>query len=220
MITIAPSNESLDKVQYIAEKMEGRPFHFHSHLLYDVRTALGPGEINYLEIGNAYGMTLSLVASHTYKTNCYGVDLGYPDGIDTIAYKNVINFKNTESTFKQYVGNSRAPEIIEDLHKIPGTFDFIFIDGDHSKQGVLADFTNYSSLLKPGGILVFDDYLDKWDCPNVKIAIDEIVEKNKNNYDIIGSMTYNILIENPSLFKHPINGVVFEYNNLFLMVKK
>jgi SAM-dependent methyltransferase len=35
--------------------------------------------------------------------------------------------------------------------------DFLFIDGDHSYEGVLRDFTDWTPLLKPGGYLAFHD---------------------------------------------------------------
>ena len=41
------------------------------------------------------------------------------------------------------------------------TFDFIYIDGDHSAEGVLQDAVLAWRLLKPGGIMAFDDYLWK-----------------------------------------------------------
>lgn len=39
-----------------------------------------------------------------------------------------------------------------------GNFDFIYIDGDHTAAGVLTDAVNAIQVLKPGGILAFDDY--------------------------------------------------------------
>jgi predicted O-methyltransferase YrrM len=35
--------------------------------------------------------------------------------------------------------------------------DFLFIDGDHSYEGVKKDFEMYSPLVKKGGIIVFHD---------------------------------------------------------------
>ncbi len=38
------------------------------------------------------------------------------------------------------------------------SLDFIFIDGDHSYPGVLADCTNYFNKVRSGGIITGDDY--------------------------------------------------------------
>jgi predicted O-methyltransferase YrrM len=211
MINIIPTLDSLDKVRSISIGMEGQPFHFHSHLLYDIRTALGPNKINYLEIGTAYGMSVALVAAHPYPTNCYGIDLGVPEGIEQNVNNNVDKFKNTESAFKYYKGNSRSNDVLNSLQNDVNQFDFIFIDGDHSTFGATRDFEIYSTMLKSGGILVFDDYLDEWDSPGVRIAIDQIVVDYANEYDIIGSLTYDMIDD----FSDKIKS-----SNLFIMVKK
>jgi hypothetical protein len=39
-------------------------------------------------------------------------------------------------------------------------FDFLFIDGDHTYEGVKSDFEMYSPLVKPGGVIAFHDILD------------------------------------------------------------
>ena len=38
------------------------------------------------------------------------------------------------------------------------TYDFIYIDGDHTASGVIDDAIMAWPLLKPGGIMAFDDY--------------------------------------------------------------
>jgi Methyltransferase domain len=43
----------------------------------------------------------------------------------------------------------------------PGSFDFIYIDGSHVAKDVLVDAVLGWELLKPGGVLIFDDY--EWD---------------------------------------------------------
>lgn len=50
-----------------------------------------------------------------------------------------------------------------DTHKltrnIKRSFDFIYIDADHSAEAVLSDACSCWPILKPGGIMIFDDYL-------------------------------------------------------------
>ena len=43
------------------------------------------------------------------------------------------------------------------------TYDFIYIDGDHTAEGVLQDSVLAWRLLKVGGIMAFDDYM--WEDP-------------------------------------------------------
>ena len=39
----------------------------------------------------------------------------------------------------------------------PDPFDLVFIDGDHSYNGAKADFNNYRTRVRPGGLLTFHD---------------------------------------------------------------
>ena len=52
-----------------------------------------------------------------------------------------------------YVGESAIA-----LKTVPGPFDVIYIDGNHEARAVLTDAALCWSLLKPGGVLIFDDY--------------------------------------------------------------
>jgi len=54
-------------------------------------------------------------------------------------------------------------------------YDFVYVDGDHTAYGVIKDAINAFEVLKPGGIMAFDDY--QWSAglgitKEPKIAID------------------------------------------------
>ena len=55
--------------------------------------------------------------------------------------------------------DSHSPETKRKVLKWLGgeKIDFLFIDGDHSYEGVKADFEMYSTLVKSGGIVAFHD---------------------------------------------------------------
>jgi len=203
------TKNSLSKNKEISNNMEGSTFHFHTHILYDIRTSLGEEEKTYLEIGSYAGGSQSLISSHDYKTNCYTIDLGEPISKD-IVIRNVDKFKNIKNTFKYYQGNSQDINIVNQVKTDLKNVDILFIDGDHSRQGVLLDFKNYSDLVVNGGYIAFDDYLDFEHSPQVKGAVDEIVSGlNLNEYKIIGSIKYDLIKE----FTH------FESNSIFLLQK-
>lgn len=70
----------------------------------------------------------------------------------------------------------------------PGTYDFIYIDGDHTAKGVLEDAVKAFGLLKPGGLLAFDDYLwqsGKTDENNPGIAIDAVRSIYRAHLDLV-----------------------------------
>ena len=70
-------------------------------------------------------------------------------------------------------------------------YNLIFIDGDHSYEGVKKDFELYSHLLEHGGYLVFDDYqAPSW--PGVQQAVDESV-LNSSLYEHIGASWRSIV---------------------------
>ncbi|MEZ5996628.1 MAG: FkbM family methyltransferase [Hyphomonadaceae bacterium] len=54
-------------------------------------------------------------------------------------------------------------------------YDVLVIDGDHTFDGVKADFELYMPMVRRGGIIIFDDY-DQPDWPDVKRFVDVQVE--------------------------------------------
>jgi hypothetical protein len=92
-----------------------------------------------------------------------------------IAFRpNVIKYKMTST---EYLKSLEEP-----------TFDFIYIDGDHTAESVLKDAVLAWRLLKPGGIIAFDDYL--WEDPRgiayqPKWSIDTFVAIVKDDSEIL-----------------------------------
>jgi predicted O-methyltransferase YrrM len=205
------TKKSLDINKEISEKMEEKTFHFHTHILYDIRTYIGEASaVKYLEIGAYAGGSASLMCSHPYQTNCFSIDLSYP--IDQgVVERNVNKFKRENNSFKYIKGNSQSSETVNIVKEKVGMIDILFIDGDHSKGGVIADYLNYSPLVRKGGYLIFDDYLDSLHSPEVKVVVDEMLQSGEfKNYDIIGSLKYDILYDFSDM----------ESSNLFILKKK
>jgi len=61
----------------------------------------------------------------------------------------------------------------------PESLDWVYIDGDHSYEGVSADLEAYFGAVKPGGLLAGDDYghQGSWFADGVKRAVDEFAER-------------------------------------------
>lgn len=51
-----------------------------------------------------------------------------------------------------------SPLDIPEIH-LYAKLDFLFIDGDHTYEGVKKDFEDYSPFVKPGGLVVFHDII-------------------------------------------------------------
>jgi predicted O-methyltransferase YrrM len=69
-------------------------------------------------------------------------------------------FKSNTEKFANQVVTVRgfSTDVVEQVRAITPTLDLLFIDGDHSYQGVRADWNAYKSFLTPGSIVIFHDY--------------------------------------------------------------
>jgi predicted O-methyltransferase YrrM len=111
-----------------------------------------------MEIGLYRGGTISLWAQLMRdKSALIGVDVQLSDGIEKrirAKMKHGQSLHLLEADSHSSETKRRVLEIIGD-NKI----DFLFIDGDHSYEGVKKDFDDYSSLIRPGGIIAFHDII-------------------------------------------------------------
>lgn len=201
---------SLIKTNEIMSSMESHSFHNHFHILYDICNEFKQ-DITYLEIGCFAGGSASLVSSHHLVKNSYSIDLGFPIS-NNIPIKNVNKYKNKNCNYNYIEGDSKSIEIVNYVHTIIDTVDILYIDGDHSYNGVINDFKNYEKLVKNNGYLIFDDYHDYKFSPEVKSAVDFIVDNySENKYEIIGSLSYDLIKKT--------NLPEFKFSNLFIFKK-
>lgn len=75
-------------------------------------------------------------------------------------------------------------------------FDYVFIDGNHARESVLADFYNVYQHCKYGTTIAFHDYGRDNDktCVGVKPAIDEIVAKTGSSVVLHIDTLYAIMV--------------------------
>lgn len=68
-------------------------------------------------------------------------------------------------------GDSHSKEFLAKIEKILSgeKVDFLFIDGDHTKEGVKKDYEMYSPFVRTGGIIAFHDILEKQPTPNNQV---------------------------------------------------
>jgi predicted O-methyltransferase YrrM len=116
-----------------------------------------------LEIGTATGGTLFMLSQiATDDAEIFSIDL--PLGPYGAGY-----FKYKISLFKAFTKNQQKINLLRtDSHRTETVdqikemlngrhLDFLFIDGDHTYEGVKNDFELYSSLVRPQGIIAFHD---------------------------------------------------------------
>ena len=145
---------------------------------------------NVLEIGTKYGGTFyiwnKLVQNHG-EGMCISIDMsdgGIHGGIsDEEMNKRDLWFYERFDNCHFIRGNSHSSytlsKFISVLHKgeifgpnSENLIDFLFIDGDHSYEGVKRDFLDYSPFVKPGGLVGFHDIVisDKHHKRNVYVG--------------------------------------------------
>jgi predicted O-methyltransferase YrrM len=80
--------------------------------------------------------------------------------------------------------DSHKVQTIQKVSEIFGNhpIDFVFIDGDHSYEGVKADFFNYAALVQPGGLVALHDILPRRDMP--EIQVDRLWQQLKKTYRV------------------------------------
>jgi len=117
-----------------------------------------------VEIGTAHGGTLFLWCRQADpEATIISIDL--PGGIHGGGYpywKSWIyrRFPLVAQKLHLLRGDSHKPEMLARLKNIlpgDGKVDFLFIDGDHTYEGVKADFEMYSGLVRSNGLMVFHD---------------------------------------------------------------
>lgn len=107
-------------------------------------------------------------------------------------YRGSLRLKNGyPSIFWQFVYNMIKTEMIDSVYPLPMTStaayyllkrfeikaDLIYIDAGHEHDEVYTDLSLYYNLLRPGGVMVCDDYSSGW--PGVVSAINQFVAEKK-----------------------------------------
>jgi predicted O-methyltransferase YrrM len=155
------------------KKIEPRQNPFEIEELYRRVCALAPRRI--LEIGTARGGTLYLW-TQAAGDDAIIVSVDLPGGAFGGAYPACrIPFYQSFARANQRMHllrcNSHTMQTYEKVEKIfdSGLVDFIFIDGDHSYEGVKTDFQLYGKLVRPGGIIGFHDILPRQEFPEIQV---------------------------------------------------
>jgi len=207
-------SDSKDIFVNIQKTMEGHTFHQHCHILYDLRTLLGPDPKIYVEIGVYHGGSLALMLQHPNETIIHGIDCMWFNNQEEIIQDNIKKFNIHKRDVFIHKGYSYDDSILHNLIKSGLKIDILYIDGSNYGNVVIADFENYLMMMNEGGYIVFDDYHDCIHCPEVKGAVDEIVRRIHSNYylgqfEVIGSID-NATDAEPTDFKK---------NNMFIIRK-
>lgn len=99
--------------------------------------------------------------------------------------KNTVNFSKFITPIRGF-----STEVVEQVANQTTTLDLLFIDGDHSYEGVKADWEAYQHFLKPGSIVIFHDW--GW-AEGVKRVIEEDVKPLVSHFDSLPNMWWGTI---------------------------
>jgi cephalosporin hydroxylase len=139
-----------------------------------------------LEIGTANGGTLFLLSRlSTENATIISVSLPVNPYIEGINYKPTLFFKSFSPNTQHMniiKGNSHQKKVLNKVKKIlkGRKIDLLFIDGDHTYNGVKQDFQMYSPMVKKGGIIAFHDIVE---VPEDNVEVNKFWNEIKTEYE-------------------------------------
>lgn len=141
-------------------------FSIKSHLTFPERVALFKLAIKsrvILEIGSYVGASAvcfgaATTASASKKILC--IDTWNNDAMSESVRDTWKEFAANTHAFRPYIHPVRgfSDKVVDDVKAIVTNVDLLFIDGDHTYQGVKADWDAYKSMLRKHSIVVFHDF--------------------------------------------------------------
>lgn len=145
-----------------------------------------------VEIGVAEGWYSSQIMANNKVTKMYGVDPYMPHA----GYR---DYTHGRTFFKLHAKAHARLDVYSNYEFIEtysveaakrfadNSLDFVYIDGDHSREAVTLDIVTWLPKVKPGGILAGDDYIRS--------------ERDKRFYDVIGAVDEFVAVNQiPKLF--------------------
>jgi len=140
------------------------------------------------EIGTATGGTNFLISQYPKTvTTMIGIDLFVRNKFMLSRYnRNERELHYIDGSSYDSTSINKVKRILKDRY-----IDILFIDGDHSYEGAMKDYLNYSPLVKEGGLIVFHDIIPDYHtrfgkqtgkyAGDVPILWNELKEKHKHH---------------------------------------
>jgi len=131
-------------------------------------------KVGILEIGRFNGGSVFLMSCANRETPIYSIDIAPKD--DELL-KSMFREHGVGDNVDLIVGDSqrqRSPRV--------GSFDVLFVDGDHSYDGCTRDCENWFPLLEPGGHIVFHD---AYQGSEVQPAAIDFIARHRDSVSVI-----------------------------------
>jgi predicted O-methyltransferase YrrM len=128
------------------------------------RLAQRPGLRTVVEIGSYLGASalalaegLKAAGNSTARIHC--IDTWRNEGMSEGPADHMATFRRHTAPYGALIvpERGRSTDVAAELLARIGPIDLLFIDGDHSYAGVLADWQTFGPALAPGGVVAFHD---------------------------------------------------------------
>jgi len=178
---------------------DGQRYNFENHLLH----LAGKPNLKFLQIGVYTGdASIWLCENILTDETSFLYDIDTWTGSDEKEHEH-IDFDKVLEYYKERISSLKSTawlrmtsdEYFANTKDVE--YDFIYIDGDHTAEQVAKDAENAWKVLKPQGIMAFDDYMWGQDMsPELtpKPAIDDFLNNHVGEYNILNK-DYQVWIQ-------------------------
>lgn len=201
----------------------------HMHVLYDIRSTMGPVRKTYLEVVNTENPTWSissqLMMSHILPSRIITVGATSVSDISNSksipAKEPVWRRGNAGSVFEYLDGPSYDPKLLDKINtgatyggeQVQPFIDILFLNGCKTHLDTVRDWYNYMPMVRTGGFIIWNDWQLSYTWqPDAHRGMKECLDKlNHKQWEIMGCIPAH-----PAITCHDasISG-----NNMFIVRK-
>ena len=187
------SKEKIDFIDKILNKNFSNKWFLNNFEIFNYFLPKNKNEkFNYLEIGCFEGLSSFYVLSQFKFVNAYFVDIWDEPNKNSKSLTDDLN--KVEKLFDENLSKFNFTKIKDDsvismrkLLRKNMNFDFIYVDGSHNGEDILSDAIEAFKILKKGGLIFFDDFLQYELNRKIQsyVGIEKFLELYSNDLQIV-----------------------------------
>ena len=187
------SKDKIDFIDKISNKNFSNKWFLNNFEIFNYFLPENKNEkFNYLEIGCFEGLSSFYVLSQFKFVNAYFLDIWDEPNKNSKSLTD--DFNKVEKLFDVNLSKFNFTKIKDDsvismrkLLRKNMNFDFIYIDGSHNGEDILSDAIEAFKILKKGGLIFFDDFLQHELNRKIQsyVGIEKFLELYSNDLQIV-----------------------------------
>jgi predicted O-methyltransferase YrrM len=125
------------------------------------------GKKKLVEVGVFQGVTTRVLRqAMDPQGTLYGIDPFYSNRLGVCFYQVIANreVKSVSNGVVKWIKMTSTEALSSGLFNSHSALDFVFIDGDHSWEGIEGDWIGFSPLIRRGGIIALHDSRNSGGC--------------------------------------------------------